>query len=248
MDQLSKLTPAETLILVEGDNVQLTDLLSLTLMDLFLKQVLQTTGVASTLQTEHDKATPKLTIIQGTHFNLYRPLPHEEVFTSLFNVDIEEIPIDECVRVGYKKAKNENHYSRLILKSETLQPYFVRGLSRLFNGKFSLTPEGREEVRKVKAEIQELEILLTNTLHYDQAKVRTVMQEVKGNVFLIKNLNLGMMREIERRVLTEKNAEGHTVSSSFPDVFTWLALDMHFHSFNNTWDDVGDSGFDTDFN
>jgi hypothetical protein len=70
MKNLSKLSPAETLLLLEGKEVKLRDLLKVTLMDLFLKQVLQTTEIANTSHTGSETFSNTY-IIRGNNFLVY---------------------------------------------------------------------------------------------------------------------------------------------------------------------------------
>jgi hypothetical protein len=244
MKHLSRFTPAETILLLEGDGAKLRDLLRVTLMDLLIKQVLHTTEVER-LFDEKTKSASDTYFVRGPGFLQYRSFAHEAIFISPFlENEKAKIFFKNLVRVAYDNARDESHYGKLILKNDTVQPYFARGISKIFNGKFSLTQEGETIQQEIISEIKVLEKELPHLMESDQARALAILTMIKGNAFLIKGVDLKMMREIESHLVSESNSR--TVTSSFPDTLTWLAL-THTSSFDHYGDDWGAGGdFDID--
>jgi hypothetical protein len=258
MKNLSTLSPAQTLILLEGKDANLRDLLKVTLMDLFLKQVLQTTEIANTSHAGSETFSNTY-IIRGNNFLTYNALAQEEIFLSVFrHTENAQFLFNTLVKLGYEKAGSVGHYSKIILRNSSIRPYFVEGIERFFKGKFSLTPWGIKLVRELKAEINELETTLPKLLETDQAKALEVLKVIKGNIFLVKGLDFKMMKEIENQVVAESSNAFSASDSSYPDAFMWLALTTnsssfdsgcssshHHHHDSSDWGGDSDSGGDS---
>jgi len=243
MKHLSNFTPAETLLLLEGNAVKLKDLLRATLLDLLMRQVLQTTELER-LFHEKEKPTTDIYVVRGPNFHQHKPLAHEAIFLSPF-LENEQAKIffKSLVRAAYDNAKNESHYGKLILKSDTLQPYFAQGILKIFNGKFSLTQDGETMQQEIRSEIKTLEKELLHLMESDQARALEILTMIKGNTFLIKGVDLKTMKEIESHLVSASNSR--TVTSSFPDTLTWLAL-THTSSFDGNYGDDWGAGGDFD--
>jgi hypothetical protein len=252
MKNLSKLSPAETLVLLEGKEVKLRDLLKVTLMDLFLKQVLQTTDITNTSRPGSESFSNTY-IVRGSNFALHHALAHEAIFLSVFrHNENTQFLFNTIVKLGYVKAGSADRYSKIILRNARIRTYFVEGIARFFKGKFSLTPKGIEFVQELKAEINELAITLPKLMENDQAKALEILKVIKGNVFLVKGLDFKMMKEIENQVVAESSKAYSTSDSSYPDTSMWLALTTNSNSFDSGCSsfhhhhDSGDWGGDSD--
>ena len=126
MNQLNKLTPAETLLIRSGPATHLKDLLKYTLMDLIYKQVLELEEMK--IQTDLQNSFKTYRYIRiGKKFHNYTGLAHEKVFLSPFlQNNILKLLFDNAVRIGYENAGSPMRYSALILISDTLQGIFER--------------------------------------------------------------------------------------------------------------------------
>src|SRR5688500_11913344 len=104
---LSKLTPAETLIVWKGNQTPLKDLLKYTAMDLLLKQVL----VIEEVQRQSHKRNPVRVykyIGRGKNFKGYACPGHELVFISAYQKSPAlRILFNNFVRMGYENAGSE---------------------------------------------------------------------------------------------------------------------------------------------
>jgi hypothetical protein len=234
MKNLSQFAPAETLLLIEGKNAQLKDLLKVTLMDLFLKQALQTIEISSP-STSKSLPVPNTYVVSGANLGHYRPMAHEDVFLSAFYQNAErQILFNNLIKIGYEKAKTEKHYGKLILKNKKLDRYFLQGFITLFKGNFSLTTTGEQMAGDIRAEITNLETTLPLLMKDDPSKAMEVMKMIGGNIFLVKGIDLKLMREIETHVASGNTRLNHSSYSSTSDTLTWIALDSHAHHFDNS--------------
>src|SRR3954468_16770925 len=99
---LSKLTPAETLLIRQGEGSPVKDLLKYTFMDLLLKQVLEIRN----LERQPNSRDPVMTykyVYAGPNFNRYTCLPHELIYVSVFHKSAGSgILFRNCVKMGYE--------------------------------------------------------------------------------------------------------------------------------------------------
>ena len=121
MKQLSNLTPAETLVIRNGELTPLKDLLKCTLMDLLLKQVLTIENIERQPSPRDPIRTYKY-IAAGNNFSTYKPRLHEMVFISPFQKNSElRILFRNLVKVGYQNAKSERNYYSYLIQSDSLK-------------------------------------------------------------------------------------------------------------------------------
>jgi hypothetical protein len=259
MKNLSLFAPAETLLLLKGKNVKLKDLLKVTLMDLFLKQALRTIEIVSP-STSKSLSVPNTYVVSGTNLNHYSPMTHEHVFLSPFYKNTEmQILFNNMVKIGYQNAKTEKRYSNLIFKNKNLNRYFQQGFITIFKGRFSLTPSGERMAQDLKAEINDLESTLPNLMENEKSRALEIMKTLGGNIFLLKGVDLNLMKQIENyMVMADTRDKNYSSSASATsDTMIWIALDSHARDFDNGcsnssgndsgWGDsgAGDSGGDS---
>jgi hypothetical protein len=244
MIHLERLSPAETLILTQGEHTNLKDLLKVTMMDLLLKQVLQTTPHSP----EPGSDTTYFHVISGPNLSGYHALEHERIFLEPFirNHSYRTL-FATLIKLARSKALTTSYYAKSIQSSAQLHGCFEHGLSRLFKGKFSLTPHGKTVKGETKAELDALSEILPDLLINDPAKSLQIMKVIKGNIFLVKGVDFKLMEEIEKQLIAETHYSNE--HAAFSDSMTWLALTHHFTLFDdsrNSDSSVGDSWTSSD--
>lgn len=243
MTTLSQFSPAETLILLQGKRTQLKDLLKVTLMDLLLKQVLQT------LEIENSGGSFKTTntyVIAGQHFNRHKYLPHEKVFLSPYlHTPGNQILFSNLVKIGYENTAYARNFIRLVFQNGTTRSCFAEGLARIFKGKFSLTAFGEKTVMAIKSELGELENTLPDLMHSDPDKALTVLKQIRGNVFLVKGIDFKLMSQIENQVMSEVHGARSSSNAGFGDPIMWMALDANARTFDSSCSTIGDTDWDS---
>jgi hypothetical protein len=101
---LTKLTPAETLLITQGEDTTLKDALRYTMMDLLLKRVLTITDVERESPHSGNIVTSKY-IVAGENFKQYPALAHELVFLIPFRENpAMHMLFKNCVKIGFENA------------------------------------------------------------------------------------------------------------------------------------------------
>jgi hypothetical protein len=200
---LSKLTPAESLLLRKGDQTPLKDVLKYTLMDLLLKQVL----VIQNVERQPSSRDPIMTykyVATGKNFNQYISLPHELVYISAFRKNGNMTMLfRNCVQVGFENARSEKAMQNTIMQSPALHDAFSRSFfERLFGG-FSYSDTGFELRITLDKEIEQLEQKLPDLMITNREEALEQLRKIGGNVFLLQGLNLTLLKEIEEAFLKE---------------------------------------------
>jgi hypothetical protein len=253
MKNLTQFSPAETLLLLEGKNAALKDLLKVTLLDLFLKQALQTQEIIRPSTTQ-SLPVSNTYVVKGDAIGYHKALEHEYVFLKPFyKNDDSQILFNNLVKIGYQNATTEKRYRHSILKNRNLDRLFEQGLRTVFKGRLMHTALGQQVKADILAEIREMESALPAAMETDKDRALDLMRQLGGNIFLIKGVDLKLMREIENHAVLEdsrgKNYASHNSSSS--DILMWIALDSHSHHFDNSyshhdWDPASDGNLDSD--
>ena len=203
MKYLSQLSPAETLLVINGNDISLKELLKYTFLDLVLKKVLQVVEVEKPISSREGTRSYKY-IKLGKNFKTYYPKEHEQVFLLPFaKSDNKEILIRHFIKIGYGNIRNEGAYKNILYRYPGLKPYFKRNLfQRLFGGSQS-TSVRLEMSQKLRAEIKDLEINLPLFLISDRLKAAEIMERIKGNVFLLKDTETSLHSQIEKELAYE---------------------------------------------
>lgn len=248
MKSLAELTPAETLLLTNGNRVPVKNLLKVTLMDLLLKQILKTVDVEHTFQDPTSQ--PNTYVMAGENFSFENTRDHEKVFLQPFlQSENRKILFANLVKLAYGNAGPEMKFNKVIRDSAPLSGCFVTGFPKLFNA-FELTAHGKKLSSHLKQELEKLSETLPDLMHSNPARAREILRHIGGNIFLVKGIDFKRMVEIEKAVDQEIYA-GYSVSNStFADPITWLALDVSSSRFDNScggdtssdFSDSGDSG------
>lgn len=203
MKYLADLSPAECLLVLNGDDISLKELLKYTFLDLVLKKVLQVVEVDKAINKREGLRTYKY-IKLGKNFNTYYPMAHEHVFLQPFASEKKaQILLRHFIKMGYSNIRNEAHYKNTLYNYPAIKKYFTRTLfQKLFGGSAS-TSARLESARAIKAEIAELEKKLPNLLNNDRMQAALIMERIKGNVFLLKDTETSLHSQIERELAYE---------------------------------------------
>jgi hypothetical protein len=205
---LSKLTPAETLLIRDGDEVSVKELLKYTFMDLLVKQVLMTEDVERQLNMRDPVRIYKY-VSPGKNFSQYTSLPHELPFLLPFRRNSDNrLLFKNCVQVGYENVESKRALHKAIRLLPSLHNAFSASLLEKVFGEFSYTDRGLELKRQVEEEIKQLERELTVLMVNDREKAMEKLKPIGGNVFLLHALNFTVLREIDEAFSKELTRQG----------------------------------------
>jgi len=204
---LSRLTPAETLILKNGDKAPLSDLLKYTLMDLLLKQVL----VIEEVQRQSNSRDPIRIykyIAAGTNFVKYQFRSHEIVFLSMFQENAEiRLLFRNLVKVAYQNAKSQRQYYPLLINNVNLKAAFVKTIFHRIFGGFDYTEKGLLLKGELQNEISELEKTLPGFIKNDRNRGLEMLKTIGGNIFLLKGVDFAISKEIDEELFEEMSTK-----------------------------------------
>lgn len=207
MKHLFKFSPAETLIVKNGEKALLSDLLKYTLMDLLLKQVL-TIEEVQRQPSPRDPAKTYKYITRGENFTKYPIRSHETVFTSTFQENAEiKLLFRNLVKVAYQRAKSERSYYPLLINNENLKAVFTRDLIHRVFGGFSYTAEGKIVKKELESEIADLESSLPEIIRSDRERGTDILRKIGGNIFLLKGMDVALAKEIDKELFDEMTSQ-----------------------------------------
>lgn len=205
MKNLSKLSPAESVLVLQDKNSTIKELLKVTFMDLLLKQVVRTFDVQRQTSRSDNVRTYKY-VEAGKNFNTYKPLPHENAFLAPFQKSNSvQILFRHIVKMSYQNSKSEGEYRNIILSSPNLLTSFSKNVLQSLFGGFSVTSDGLELRKKLQGEIEALEKTLPDYISSNQQKALDILKEIKGNIFLLSNIQFDLLNQIDRELISEMN-------------------------------------------
>lgn len=211
MKHLSRLRPAETLLILEDKKADLRELLKITFMDLLFKEVLEI-KIIEKQSSRGDRVRYYRYVVKGKNFESYRPLYHEMVYLSPFYKSSSlQILLQHLVRMGFENAKSESALHAAIYQSPNISQYFYRNFYNQIFGGFSISQEGLELRTTIYNEIGRLEKELPEYISSDNEKTQEILDRICGNIFLLKNINIELFKEIDSIILSEmskKSREG----------------------------------------
>ncbi|MBP6311194.1 MAG: hypothetical protein KA408_02925 [Flavobacteriales bacterium] len=206
MKHLSKFLPAETLLMLEDDKADLKELLKTTFMDLLLKQVIEITTISKQSSSSRDKVRYYKYVIRGKNFLKYRPLEHEIVYLSPYQKSSSiKILFQHLIRMGFQNSKSESKYISAVRQSTNINHYFTKNIFQTVFGGFSITQDGLELRNKIKTEIAQLEKELPPIITSDKEKALQILNTIGGNIFILKNIDFSLLKQIDSEILAEMN-------------------------------------------
>jgi uncharacterized membrane protein YgcG len=148
--------------------------------------------------------------------------------------------------VAYQKAGNRISYVNRIYRNSHHPEWYRQGFWQQLFGGVTLSTEGWQVQLQIKNEIAELEVTLLRCMEEDPAKAQDILRQIKGNVFLLRNVDLAALNAIDKDLLAamnrqEASPEGSTyISSCGGGCSAWDSYD----DYSGSWDSScsGDSG------
>lgn len=224
MKHLSALSPAETLLVLRDKNASIKEILKVTFMDLLLKQVLRTFE-AQGQPSKKDAVGIYKYVEAGKNFVTYKPLQHENIFLAPFKKSASvQILFRNMVKMGYQNAKSQYNIHNMLRRSPNLDRCFSRSIIQSLTGGFSLTEDGKKLRKQLENERAQLETQLPPLIVNDHQKALDILKVIKGNIFLLSNIELDSLKQIDKELLAEMNKRDyHNDDDSFLDSFDFYS-------------------------
>jgi hypothetical protein len=246
---LSKLTPAETLIILQGNKATLSDLLKFTFMDLLLKQVLITQEIEKQANPR-DPITSYKYVFPGNNFAAYQANPHENVLLSVYKKSADTgVLFRNLVKIAYQNARHQSWYQIQLINNSNIKDLFSRTYFERWFGGFSYTQKGFQVKKEIQAEVSAIESNIASYITSDKSQGLALLKSIGGNIFLLKRLEFSLAQEIDKEIFREisKNTsdQGCSTFSSWTDYGYYSASFDSGCSSDNSGSDGSDSGSDS---
>lgn len=222
---LSKLKPAESLLILDTSNCPYKSLLKSTLLDLLLKKVLKTIKIKKKLAS--GKSSVATYIIPDQNFNSYKALPHEMIFLQPFKKKKNiRILFRHLVKTGIENSGGPKNYNKyFLMRTPQLRDKFKGGFIRNLLSLIALNGEGKRLQEGILKEAEYLERELPILVKSNEAKVKEIIQTIQGNIFILNTIDLGIFSTLGPefadafRFLNENYGKGNDGFYFFDDIF-----------------------------
>ena len=249
MKLLSNITPAETLLIKDNGTSDLKNLMKFTFMDLLLKKVIEIKKVNSRPHPR-DRERTYTYVVSGKNMTKYAPKKHELIFINSFIKSPSlQILFKNYISMVYGYANGKTSYKKRIKSNKEIGDYFNQSILLNLFGINKLTQEGASIQKEIKAYLIEIDNNINHLLTDDKEKGLKLLLQIKGNIFLLKNLDFELLKQIDKELLKQhKNQSGDTYDSGSD---WWFYIDFYENSssfeshFNNFEDTL--STFESDF-
>ncbi|MBK7853552.1 MAG: hypothetical protein IPJ79_00310 [Bacteroidetes bacterium] len=204
MKYLSKFSPAESVLILQDRNSNIKELLKVTFMDLLLKQVVRTFDVQR--QTSRREGVRIYKYVEaGKNFLSYEPLPHEiPVLAPFQKSNSVQILFRHIVKMSYQNSKSETAYRKILLDSPNLDRCFSKIYIKVCLVVSQLQQMGRNSVKKFETRLRHLKNF-TGYISSNHQKALDILKEIKGNIFLLTNIQFDLLQQLDRELISEMN-------------------------------------------
>ncbi|HEY0653054.1 MAG TPA: hypothetical protein VGD65_07995 [Chryseosolibacter sp.] len=208
---LQTLTPAESLLLRNGDSTPQYVMLKLTLMDLLLKKVL----MVSTVERQPNSRDPVKAyqyVSAGENFGNYAALKHELTYLHDFRQSRDlQMTFKNCVKVAFENSGSEKKMRQTVRSTPALAGAFADTWLLRLTGTFNYSDQGFKKRLQLEDEIRAMEEKISTLLESDRQAALDELRKIGGNIFLLTGLSIKLLTEVEEAFL--KNVPGHNSAS-----------------------------------
>lgn len=247
MKLLSKLTPAETILIRDCSDAQLKSLLKFTFMDLLLKKVIKIVEVDKQPHPR-DEVRTYTYIESGKNFSLYTPKNHELIFISPFIKDKSiQILFKHFVKMIYDASGGKKSYRESIRSTKELKNYFNQSFFIYLFRLIKLTEEGKKVKQEIAGYLKEIDKDINDLLENDQKQALELLITIGGNIFLLRNLNFDLLKKIDKELIKQQTALYENSNYSDGDDYWYFYGDFFEDSYLFDDDFEDNDSFDSFF-
>jgi hypothetical protein len=209
MELLGKLTPAETLFILQPSSL-LNELMMYTLMDLLMQEKLALTNFdPNPVQGKPRLGYARVTI--GKNFQKDPPKLHEMIFLfPFYKKPKKKIVLRHLLQMAMSAAKSETHFKEtLLLDAEEMKPLFEKKFWQKALGGVRLSSAGKSVQQEIVKQFNTLDKLLPPVIGRDHAKALEMVRHIKGNILLLKSFKFDLILLIGREIgIVDEELEG----------------------------------------
>ena len=180
------LTPAESYFIQDPKRKEGRNLMKYTLLHLIYKKILASSTKKEQEGVIFKKEVDVTYITRGEKFSSQRLKPHEKVFISAMNTDLE-IKLKELIEKVFEKY-NFNQYRKLI-ESQLLQDGFMDRKTETFlifdYKKIKINESGLSSQKKINSILKTSEDNLENWVKNNPPKAKAFLESCGPNLFIL---------------------------------------------------------------
>ncbi len=247
MKLLSKLTPAETILIRDCSDAQLKSLLKFTFMDLLLKKVIKIVEVDKQPHPR-DEVRTYTYIEPGKNIKKYKPKNHELIFiTSFLKEESIQILFKHFVKMIYDASGGKKSYRESIRSTKELKSYFNQSFFIYLFRLIRLTEEGKKVKQEIAGYLKEIDKDINDLLENDQKQALELLITIGGNIFLLRNLNFDLLKKIDKELIKQQTALYENSNYSDGDDYWYFYGDFFEDSYLFDDDFEDNDSFDSFF-
>lgn len=220
--RLSELKPAGTKLILDS-NVQLIELLKLTLFDLVLKQVLI---IKKALRKSHPKdphLREYIVVETGKNFAKYNSNNFEKYFITRIDDD-SYFQLRVFLIEIFKEISSEYKYKNEIIRDLKIKDLFRRGLFSIIFSWIVTNSKGKKLKRNIKDYLSEVDENIGNLINDEPSKALELVKFLQGNIFLLNNLKFEFLEKLKLVSIEQSNNN----DENYYD--WWLEVDFIFNN------------------
>lgn len=237
------LSPAATKLIVAPKETELSEVLKLTFLDLLFKKVLilKTEIRASNSRDPHLREY--LIVETGEAYKNYIPKRFEKKFLDLIDEGSYYI-LRAYLKQVYKSIDQSYSFNLKILNDcNKLNLFQYNMIYHIFRN-LKLTTQGKAFQSTLKAKLDYINGEIIEILSTDPKKAFELIDLLRGNIFLIENLNFELLKDLSKINLA------HHITSDCNDDWYWIDFfsesDYLFDTLSDSFDSL-DTFVDSDF-
>ena len=250
MKILSKITPAETMLIKDCTSVQLKDLMKYTFMDLLLKKVIEIKEISRKSHPRDKYSRTYTYVVSSKNFNKYKPKNHELIYLSPFTKSPSiQILFKNFIKMAYDSSNGSWNYKKTTRSNREINPYFKDTFFLNLFRLNKLTDDGIKLKKEISNYLIDIDKNINHLLLNDKKKGLELLLSIGGNVFLLNNLDFQLLKTIDKELLNQQKVLYNDTYDSDSD--WWLYIDFfeggyEFDSYFDSFDETLNS-FDSEF-
>lgn len=209
MKELTYLTPAETLLILDPVKSKVEDLAKLTFLDLVLRNVLSIEFEETSENSIQKSKNLRKSVSVGMNFHNYKAAKHEGIFLRPFMKDPTlRISLRNLIKIAFEKIKSTDEYKLKYVYNIRISKCFSANLLQTLIGTKSINRRGLELQKRISEHLHVLDIgLKSSKKNIDRLEERLL--SLNGNILLLKNIDNSVFK-----VLKESDKRNREIQSN----------------------------------
>ncbi|MBL4755546.1 MAG: hypothetical protein JKY52_18370 [Flavobacteriales bacterium] len=231
MKELSLLSPAETLLILDPTQATAEQLARLTFLDLVLRKILVLEIRDTAPHNPNKTKNLRKSVSIGSNFKNYRPTKNESIFLKPFVRDSAlKISLRNLIKVAFEGIESSNDYKLNYVYNKQISPYFSASLLQLLMGVKRLNQNGIKLQKRISEFLNSTDKeLRSNKQHTNNLQEKLLA--IHGNILLLKHMDHRSFKVLDesdnRKSVIQKKED-----SAYYDYGLLYMIDSHGPQYN----------------